>query len=804
MTDRRRWVQRLVLFLTSAVIILAELALMRELALRFWEHLAWLAICIGLLGFGISGTVLILVHRFLRIHRQTLQYYALIGLGLSLPASVRLADTIELNLIQMVWQPTMMLGIGKLELVLGIPFLFGGMFIGLALEDQPDSVGGHYAANFLGSAVGGLAALPLMFVISPRLLILLGGCTVLAGSLLLVQRLPQLAAWMIAVLVMSIQLFLVPHAPRISEDKDIVQIKAMADSKTVTRRYSPQGMIELMEAPAYHTAPGVALNYARALPQQTLIVIDGQVTGSLYAISSVHDYEFMDHTTMALPYAMGPVEKVLIDHDPGAAQLGLALIHGVEDIRAVTGNWLFMKLMNSTLDMTGTNTYIADQVTLVTGTLREQLRKSSNNYPLIVLPTVGKDPGGLSATEPDTRMTIETMRLCFLHLRQDGLLSVSTAAYQPPRESLRLLNLFVELLHENKLDPAAHLAMIRSWSTVTIVATKSPLTPDQLATTRLFCRNRGFDLVWLPDLNEEETNIFHQLEADVFFHGAKSLVGEERNRFVDEYFYKLAPPNDNKPFFRHFNRWPTGDKQLRNVGRYGRTYVEVGSLLLTAALIQALLLALIFIVLPLIPVIGLPGGRTDQLTVLGFFSSLGCGFMLLEIGLLQRLTVYLAHPVWASATVLSGFMLFGGIGSSISSVIHNRLPQIHLRITGTVVAVAIMLLPGIDWMSGWTEGFALTGRITVAYLFIAPLATVMGMVFPLGLRRLGMAQPHLIPWAWSANGFTSVLGTLLAQVFAMRWGFDTVVWLAIGCYALAAMCSQKLPEDQTLKAQRLC
>ena len=46
------WQQRLAVFLISLVIIFIEITLMRELALRFWEHLAWLVISIALLGIG--------------------------------------------------------------------------------------------------------------------------------------------------------------------------------------------------------------------------------------------------------------------------------------------------------------------------------------------------------------------------------------------------------------------------------------------------------------------------------------------------------------------------------------------------------------------------------------------------------------------------------------------------------------------------------------------------------------------------------------------------------------------------------
>ncbi len=794
MTDTGKWPLRLAVFFASMVIIVVELALMRELALRFWENLAWLAISIALLGFGVSGTVLILTHHFFRVSRQTLQCFALTGLGLSLPASVWLADCIEVNLVQMVWQPTMIWSIGALEMVLAIPFLFGGMFIGLALEDQPNRVGGHYAASFLGSAAGGIIALPLMFLASPRLLILLGGCTAMLMALLFVRRAIQAAIWSISVLLLTILLLLAPNHPRISDEKDIVQIRGIADSKTVARKYSPQGLIELVDSPAYHTAPGLALNYSRAVPPQTLIVIDGQLVGSLYRTTSVRDFAFMDYTTLALPYAIGSFTQVLIDHDAGADQVGLALFHKVNEVTAVTGNSQLSDLLNSFSPGNGINIYATEQVSLTVGTLREQLQKHEMHYPLIVLPTVGSDTAGLAATEPDHRITVETMRHCFSYLSEGGLLTVSTTIHLPPRESMRLLNMLIEVLQQSGRMPATHLAIIRNWATLTIVASKSPLADYQLASIRAFCLKRGFDLVWLPDLKADETNRFHLLDHDAYYHAALSLLGVDRNRFVENYLYDLSIPDDNTPFFSHFSRWPRVDQQTRQLGRYGRTYAEIGSVLLAAALVQAFILAGVFIVLPLIPVIGLPGRGIEQVTVLGFFSSIGFGFMLLEIGLLQRLTVYLAHPVWAAATVISGFMLFGGLGSSISSTLHKQLVMRHLGVIAAVAGISGILILVIDMILVFTEGFGLSGRISIAYLLIAPLAMAMGMAFPLGMKRLGTSQPQLIPWAWSANGFTSVLATLCAPIIAMQWGFNLVVWSAIVCYGLAAWFSLKLPD----------
>ena len=181
------WQLRTAIFLVSFVIIAVEITLMRELALRFWEHLAWLVISIALLGFGAGGTVLVLLQSFFKVNLVSLQFISLIAMALSFPLSLLLGDNIDIDLIQMVWQPSQFWKIGALELVLGVPFLFGGMFVGLALQDNPDRVPGHYASSFLGSGFGGIMVLPALFLIPPRLLILAGSFIILAAALFYVH-----------------------------------------------------------------------------------------------------------------------------------------------------------------------------------------------------------------------------------------------------------------------------------------------------------------------------------------------------------------------------------------------------------------------------------------------------------------------------------------------------------------------------------------------------------------------------------------------------------------------------------------
>jgi len=63
----------------------------------------------------------------------------------------------------------------------------------------------------------------------------------------------------------------------------------------------------------------------------------------------------------------------------------------------------------------------------------------------------------------------------------------------------------------------------------------------------------------------------------------------------------------------------------------------------------------------------------------------------------------------------------------------------------------------------------------------------MGHVFPAGLRHLGRSGGALIPWAWAANGFASVVATVAAPLIAMAFGFSILTLAAIGCYLLAGL-----------------
>src|SRR4029078_9560207 len=62
-----------------------------------------------------------------------------------------------------------------------------------------------------------------------------------------------------------------------------------------------------------------------------------------------------------------------------------------------------------------------------------------------------------------------------------------------------------------------------------------------------------------------------------------------------------------------------------------------------------------------------PIGRIDRaLPAIAYFACLGAGFMLIEIGLMQRFVLFLGHPVYSLSVILFTLLLGGGAGSAVS------------------------------------------------------------------------------------------------------------------------------------------
>ena len=61
----------------------------------------------------------------------------------------------------------------------------------------------------------------------------------------------------------------------------------------------------------------------------------------------------------------------------------------------------------------------------------------------------------------------------------------------------------------------------------------------------------------------------------------------------------------------------------------------------------------------------------------------------------------------------------------------------------------------------------------------------MGQPFPLGIKWISSRREAIIPWLWAINGVASVIGSVLASVLGLAYGFRFVSVAGMLCYGVA-------------------
>src|SRR3989442_15851151 len=79
-----------------------------------------------------------------------------------------------------------------------------------------------------------------------------------------------------------------------------------------------------------------------------------------------------------------------------------------------------------------------------------------------------------------------------------------------------------------------------------------------------------------------------------------------------------------------------------------------------------------------------------------YFGAIGMGFMLIEISQMQRLMVFLGHPVYGLSVVLYTLLIFSGIGSATvgaDTSSRSRVTVFRIAALLTTLVVAGLLTP---------------------------------------------------------------------------------------------------------------
>jgi hypothetical protein len=787
----------------SAAALAYEILLTRLFSIVQWHHFAYMAISVALLGYGAAGTMVTLFRR--RLESRLIDVFALSAGGFALAATscFLAAQALPFNALEFLWDTRQPVWLAVMYLLLFVPFFFAGscvctMFTFFAGESRR-----IYSFDILGAAAGSLGVVFALYVLSPMTVLVCVSLLALAGAGLAWtaesdgSRLVPIVVVVVAAGVIG--LMQTPFGKlKMSPYKELPQTLETMGAHVVAERSSPLGSVAVADSPdvPLRYAPGLSFNATHEPPLQLGVFTDGEGMSALNRFDGRLDrLAYLGDMTSAAPYAIKLNAITLVLGAGAGSDILQAMVHGAPRIDAVELNPQVVELVERDLAEYSGKPYSQPEVALHIGEARGFVAGTNDRYDLIhigLLDSSGASSAGLYSLSESYLYTVEALQLYLGRLAPEGVLSITRWVNLPPRDTLKLFaTAVVALEREGMADPGSRMVLIRGWRTATLLVKSGVFTPGEIAALREFSRTRSFDFGWYPGMQLADADRYNKLDRPYFYEGAVALLGPQREEFLQRYKFNISPATDDQPYFHRFFRWQSAPELLRLKERGGLPLLEWGYPLLVMTLIQAIVFALVLVLLPLRRLRG--AGASDPRLAsrsAAYFSALGVGFMFIEIAFIQKFILFLSHPLYAIAVVLFAFLLSAGLGSTLAQRLNwnikGRWPPIARPVAG-IVALCLVYLAVLPLATDWLVRLPDAARIAAAVLLILPLGVCMGMPFPLGMEALGRNSPAAVPWAWGVNSSVSVVSAVLATLLAVHLGFRVVIVFAVVLYGLSLL-----------------
>ena len=757
------------LLVISAVVICFEIISTRISSLIFVQNYAFIILSLAILGLGSGG-----IYSYYKIkHEERSAKGPKIFSKFIILSGISLVLFIILEVILSITNPYIYF------FILFVPFFFAGIVYAEFFSNYADAGFRIYASDLIGAAFGSVLSIFIFNLFNAANAILFLALVLFISSVhyfSIEKRRQTLLYFSLFCLAIVLTFFgkrdllgTIPIGHFFEKDIYYTYDDPSIKPNIIDSRWSIGGRSDVVEY--------TNRNFVKDL------FIDGAAGTQMYRFNgdvAKHNELLNDlllHHTTAIPFLFLNQEekKNMLDIGPGGGkEILTGIFSGVKNITGVEINRDFVDIVKGYSNYNGGIYTNFPNVKIEVAEGRHFVKSTRQHYNIIVLALPStkqlQNIDGLASNE-NYLLTVEAIKDYLKILTPNGELIFTV---HNRWELVRLIVTTLYAFKDNGISNSEainHLLIIGSEYEPTIVIRKSAFTKNEIENISQIAKSLPGNLphvTYFPYFNNPVNNEVENILLNDIKEGRASL-----KELIARNSSDISPVRDDSPYFYKVSKGVPDD--LFNL------------------LIVVLIIAVLSVIIPFMKIKSKSKKNRKEkekiLLPLFIFTSIGLGFMILEISLFQKFILYLGSPTIALSILLGSLLVGMGAGSYSGRKIYSHDSVKRLKsVSSLIVAAGALLFFISPLILNELLASGLVLRAIVCFVLLLPFGFLLGIPFPTGIQIL--KQNNLvkyIPWMYGVNGIMSVLGSIISIILSMVLGFTMSFFAGLSLYLILFM-----------------
>lgn len=791
------------MFLLCGGGLIFELAFNKIVGVQGYGRLGDIAIGTALFGYALAGVLYITVDRLRNIPTEKLVPRACLATGLAMVLAHLITSYVPLDFAKAFSDTTHTLVAAAVwYLALALPFFTASLAIVALLTEASKNgkrVGRLYGADLLGAGCGAVFTVAGISTMGGAGTLWFAGALCCVAGLLFAWTSSRRTALVLGLGALTIGVGVVTIAPAIG----------------IVVHASKRGFLDDLEAGRIigtHWSAISRIDVAKRDKSYMIWFDGGSMQSRMLAKTadlSELELKAFHQSSTTLPYRLEPRKNALVIASSGGSQVRGAVHFHTEKVTAVEVDTAVVKHVKTTYNEWLDGLFNRPDVKLVNAEGRSFLRHSNELYDVIQIESAYSNDmlvTGAAGNYNSYLLTSEAIRDYWEHLTDDGVLFLAQA------HGPRLFAQMLDALDKLGVDPKGRIYFEEGHLSLggnVMLVRKTPFPENELDIIAAHVKTGEVPVFYAPDALWQKIGKNWQGKRPdkpliAVCKEIASRQGAERIAFLKTLPYESLPTTDDKPFYNRYFPFfsqlpdPKEVKMPREIAYMAASGRQLGPVPISdvppvVILIEAALL--------LLPIIVLPwrrfrkaGAKRSGPMAKGlllewiYFSTVGLGFISIEVVLARRFVLFFGSPTVALAVVLGGLLAFAGLGSSLLSPRLARAKYGPFLSILLLVAVIVGYAFGLDSVFAMFKGADALTRYAFGLLTLLPLGALMGIPFPTGLGIVSKGGEGRVAWAWAINGYSSVVATASIGIGIQIFGYRLLFFIGAGLYLVAGLC----------------